>query len=176
MNRLSILAVIGLLFALTSPAAATTPGDVGTLECRAVQLEAQEAVSSGGPYKNNGQLVKTAAAVVSPAEESGEITAACSSCIMNQFGRKVPIEDQETCGPDLCAVSGGPGWENVVRPGGGGVATGDTTAQECCQACVDNPNCAQWAFVGGSFCSHNVGTVCVGDLTPFTEGGIIRCP
>ena len=44
-----------------------------------MQLDAQSAVSDGGPYKTNGQLVKTAAQVVSAAEEEGQITAECSS-------------------------------------------------------------------------------------------------
>ena len=102
MKRLSTLAAMGLLFAITSQASAQLPGDVGTLECGDIQSDAQTAVSSGGPYKNHGKLVSTAAQVVSPAEEGGQITAECSSCIMNQFARKIPIKDQEACGPDLC--------------------------------------------------------------------------
>jgi hypothetical protein len=177
MKRLSTLAALGFLFALTSPATAGVPGDVGTQACGDVQSDAQDAVSSGGPYKNHGQLVSTAAKVVDPAKTSGEITAECASCIMNQFARKIPIKDQKTCGPDLCAAPGAPGWQNEIRVGGNGVLTADTTAQACCQACVDNLDCAQWAFVGGTICSHNIGVVCVAPTpTPFVDGGIIRCP
>jgi hypothetical protein len=73
-------------------------GDVGSAECRAVQLDAQAAVASGGPYKNKGQLVKTAAKVVGAAEEAGEITDACADCIMDQFARGIAIAAQEPCG------------------------------------------------------------------------------
>ncbi len=176
MKRLLTLATMGLLFAVTSHASAQLSGDVGTLECGDIQHDAQTAVSTGGPYKNHGQLMKTVTRVVSPAEESGQITEECSSCIVSQFARKIPINAQKTCGPDLCEVSGGPGWQNEIRVGGGGVFTGDTTAQACCQACVDNLDCAQWAFFNNR-CQHNVGTVCVAPQpTPFVDGGMIRCP
>lgn len=73
---------------------------VDTPECRAVQLAAQEAVLTGGPYKNHGELVSTAAHVVDAAVTAGEIDEECASCIMNQFARRIPIADQEPCGPD----------------------------------------------------------------------------
>ena len=179
MERLSILAAMGLLFVITSQAAAGLPGDVGTPECREVQLDAQSAVSSGGPYKNPGQLVSTAAKVVSAAVAAKEIAAECSSCIMNQFARSIAIKDQEACGPDLCAVSGGPGWGNEIHVGGNGASTADTTPQACCQSCVDNPDCTQWVFFSDfGLCSHNVppGQCVAPDLTPVVAGGIIRCP
>ena len=106
MKKLSILVALGLFFAITPHASAELPGDVGTQACGETQLAAQSAVSSGGPYKNHGKLVSTAAHVVSPAEKSGQITAECSSCIINQFARKIPIADQETCGPDRVPCRG----------------------------------------------------------------------
>jgi hypothetical protein len=67
-------------------------------ECRRVQLEVQAAVQAGAPYRNHGQMVSTAARLVSAAVTAGRIDDECASCIMNQFGRNVPIADQEPCG------------------------------------------------------------------------------
>jgi hypothetical protein len=91
-------------FVMAPQAWAQAPGDVGSAQCREVQLAAQAAVASGGPYANHGALVRTAAKVVSQAEEAGTITEACSSCIMNQFARSIPIEQQTPCGviPGFC--------------------------------------------------------------------------
>ena len=84
--------------------------DEGVMGCRQVQLEAQQAVvdliASGGHIHPktgkiiHGRIVSTAAKVVSPyVLETEEITAECASCIMNQFARRIPIEEQEPCGP-----------------------------------------------------------------------------
>ncbi len=175
MKRVSLLAAMGLFFALTVPASAQETGDVGSPVCGEIQQDAQTAVSTGGPYKNHGQLMKTVTRVVSPAEESGQITEECSSCIVNQFARNVPINTQKTCGSDLCEVSGGAGWQNVIRPGGGVTFPTAATPQACCQSCVANPDCAQWAFSSNQ-CQLNVGQVCVGSPISFTDGGMIRCP
>ena len=181
MKRLSILAALGLLCALTSPASAQSTGDVGTQACRAVQLDAQEAVSSGGPYKNNGQVVKVAAKVVSPATESGEITAACASCIKNQFTSKVPIDDQSACGlePDLCEESGGPGWQNQVIVFASYAFIGSSfTPQTCCQACVDASNCVAWDWFEDTRCAQVTNASQCSDRTQdaIFSAGIIRCP
>jgi len=93
---IAIIAVVGL----SSVILGQEPGDVGSRECRVVQLEGQDAVTAGGPYKNHGQMVRTAANVVSPYEEAMDITEECASCIMNQFARSIPIDEQEACGPD----------------------------------------------------------------------------
>jgi hypothetical protein len=94
------------LFTFAGLVSATGGNSLGALafqdacpdECLAVQLAAQAAVAGGGPYRNHGQLVSTAAHVVSPAEEAGEITEECASCIMNQFARRIPIAEQTSCG------------------------------------------------------------------------------
>jgi hypothetical protein len=62
-----------------------------------VQSDAQDAAQKGGPYKNHGQMVKTAAHVVSRAVNSGEISEECASCIVSQFGRGIAIADQKAC-------------------------------------------------------------------------------
>src|SRR5207249_8136303 len=69
--------------------------------CRATQLDAQAAVQAGEPYRNHGQLVSTAAQVVSEAVESGAIDEDCASCIMNQFARGIAIADQTPCGEEI---------------------------------------------------------------------------
>jgi hypothetical protein len=156
------------------------PGDEGTQACRDVQLAVQGAVGTetNPPYKNHGQYVSAASHAANPALQAGEITEACHSCIVRQFADSTPIENQESCGPDLCDFPGAPGWQNMVKVGGNGAfIPSATTAQACCQACVDDLNCAQWAFIGDN-CSHNVPpSQCVAP-TPSTviESGMIRCP
>jgi len=102
MKKLFALALIGLFSVMVAQAWAAEPGDVGSAECLNVQLEAQEAVERGGPYKNHGQMVSTAAKVVSEYVCIEEvITYECASCIMNQFARRIPIDQQEPCGFDF---------------------------------------------------------------------------
>lgn len=101
-----VLAICALLLASVSAAIAKpvdtlTPasaGGVGSPACLRVQRAAQAAVLAGLPYSNHGKLVSTAAHVVSAAENAGEIDEECASCIMNQFARSIPIEDQVPCG------------------------------------------------------------------------------
>ena len=92
--------VIAVMLVVTIPGVilAQAPGDVGSPECLAVQLEAQAAVDDGQPYKNHGKMVSTAAKVQSPYVEDGTITEECSSCIINQFARRIAIGEQEACG------------------------------------------------------------------------------
>ena len=73
-----------------------------TAACRALQKEVQEAVGNEDPnvYRNHGQYVSRVARMVGPHVDSGEITEECASCIVSQFARRIPIEDQEPCGPD----------------------------------------------------------------------------
>ena len=96
-KSVALFLLVGLLLCAALYVQADTPGDVVSFECRAVQIDAQAAVEAGAPYRNHGQLVRTAAHVVSEAEETGEITEECASCIMNQFASKIAIADQEAC-------------------------------------------------------------------------------
>ena len=68
-----------------------------TFTCGMAQLIVQEAVASGGPYKNHGQMVKTAAHAANPYLYEGAISEECHSCIVSQFARRIPIEQQEVC-------------------------------------------------------------------------------
>jgi hypothetical protein len=61
--------------------------------CEEAQVAAQDAVDSGGPYRNHGKLVKTAA----QAANQFDITEECHDCIVSQFARGIPIGDQEVC-------------------------------------------------------------------------------
>jgi hypothetical protein len=92
------LFLVALFFLLTPHAQACESGDVGSPECLEVQIDAQDAVADGFPYRNHGQMVNTAARVTSQAEQAGEITAECASCIVSQFARRIPIDEQELCG------------------------------------------------------------------------------
>ena len=89
MKRLFVLVFVGLLSCIVPQVQATETGGIGSPECREVQLEAQEAVESGAPYKNHGQMVRTAAHVVSAYEDDGYITEECAGCIVSQFARRI---------------------------------------------------------------------------------------
>jgi len=65
--------------------------------CRVAQKAAQDAVTSGGPYKNHGQMVKTAAHAANPFLYEGAISEECHGCIVSQFARRIPIEQQAVC-------------------------------------------------------------------------------
>jgi hypothetical protein len=136
----AMVAVIGLSTTLV----AQEPGDVGSAECREVQLDAQAAVEDGGPYKNHGQMVRTAANNQSPALEAGDITEECSSCIMNQFARRIPIADQEACGMEgyECADPGVCGTYVFGECGAGG-------------NCGSSGFCVQ-VYEGGGVCHQGV--------------------
>jgi len=81
------------------------PGGVGSVECLRVQAAAQQAVLDGMPYGNHGELVRTAAHVVSAAEAAGTIDSGCAGCIVSQFARRIPIEDQTPCGEESRVVA-----------------------------------------------------------------------
>jgi hypothetical protein len=73
-------------------------GQGGVCEsCEEAQQEAQNAVESGGPYRNHGQLVSTAAKIADTYLESGEITEECDGCIVSQFAHGIPIDEQKVC-------------------------------------------------------------------------------
>ncbi|HJZ04721.1 MAG TPA: hypothetical protein VJ327_02570 [Patescibacteria group bacterium] len=97
MKKLLTLVLIGLFLGIVPKVWAQ---GVGSPECLAVQQAAQDAVEAGGPYKNHGQLVKTAAHVVDAAVVVGDIDEECASCIMNQFARGIPIAEQTACGSE----------------------------------------------------------------------------
>jgi hypothetical protein len=48
-------------------------------------------------YRNHGKYVSTVAKMVDPYLESGEIDSVCASCIVSQFARRIPVEEQELC-------------------------------------------------------------------------------
>ena len=146
----AMVAVIGLSATLV----AQEPGDVGSAECRLVQLDAQDAVAAGMPYKNHGQMVRTAANNQSPSLEAGYITEECSSCIMNQFARDIPIAEQEACGMEgyECADPGECGTYVSGECGAGG-------------NCGSNGICVQ-VYEGSGVC-HQGSTTC---------DGLTECP
>lgn len=125
MRRQSFTCLIPLIFGSflgtlmsTATLRAQDSEDVGSAECRAVQLEAQDAVLADAPLLNHGseaswarvspRLVRalrlarlmTAARVVVRANKLGDISGSCAGCIISQFARRIPIEDQRTCGSD----------------------------------------------------------------------------
>ncbi|RHZ74067.1 hypothetical protein Glove_227g70 [Diversispora epigaea] len=59
--------------------------------------------------------------------------------------------------PTCCSVSGGAGWGNFVRPAAGGNSTEvqASSAKECCNACLADSNCIQWAFLINGVCINN---------------------
>ncbi len=131
------VATLALLVAAPSVWAVDS-GDVGAVECRAAQIDAQNAVRHLGQVKNLGDVVSTAAKVASAAEEAGQITEACADCIVRQFARRVPLAEQTPCGsdcpPGFQAVPTGCGEVRVlcVQPGSECFVAGI----DCCAACV----------------------------------------
>jgi hypothetical protein len=79
--------------------------DVGSQECGIAQQAAQDTVASGGPYKNHGQWVKTAVQEANLYLYDGTITEECHGCIVNQFAKNIPVEEQESCGPVVAGCS-----------------------------------------------------------------------
>jgi hypothetical protein len=141
----SLLAVLIGGFVGTRPQAwAQAPGDIGSAECREAQVAAEIAVESGGPYENHGQLVRTAANVVSAAVAAGTITEACASCIMNQFARRIPIAEQAPCGQPQQAQQG-----FCAVTCAGGSCDGPTG---CFQTCGGIPLCVCVSTTEGHAC------------------------
>ena len=70
MKNLFVLPFAAICFFLITPVWAE-PRDVGSIECREVQIEAQGAIDD--IFRNQGQKVSTAAKVVSSYEEAGLI-------------------------------------------------------------------------------------------------------
>ncbi len=154
---MSGIAVLALLVVAPSARAA---GGVGTVECRAVQIDAQNAVRHLGQPKNHGQVVSTAANVVSAAEEAGQIGKGCAGCIVRQFANRVPLDEQTQCGPDC------PAGFQAVATGCGEVrvlclqldSACSVAGVDCCAACLctdqacctANPAC-ELALPGGGF-------------------------
>jgi hypothetical protein len=134
-STLRVLAICTVLLAAASPSIAkrhvevtpTGPGGVGSPECLSVQLAAQAAVLAGMPYSNHGQLVSTAAHVVGNAENAGTIDSDCASCIINQFARRIPIDEQTPCGEDTRVVADLRGPEAGACDG---PVVGSTSVQE----------------------------------------------
>ena len=111
MRILMALLIIGLSIITLSQALAIKPGDMGTEECREIQLQIQDTVEMEGPYKNHGQLVRAVVNAVNYSKKAKIITGNCASCIIKQFARRIPIERQRACGPDIeteaCCFSDG---------------------------------------------------------------------
>ena len=105
MKKLVLISILIFVSTHTINAQSVNPGDVGSPECREIQLEAIKAVENGGPYKTSGARVRVAAKVVSNAQKALQITSECSSCIMNQFARAIPIKKHKPCGPDPVPIA-----------------------------------------------------------------------
>src|SRR6266540_558043 len=109
MNKPSALVVVVLFsFFVLIPRVWADPAGPESDVCGVAQSISQNSFTSGAPYKNPGKGVSTAANAQDPFVQTGSIDEECSSCIMNQFARRIPVADQETCGPDcahpLCAT------------------------------------------------------------------------
>ena len=186
MRKLLTLVLIGLFLGIVPKVWAQ--GGVGSPECLAVQQAAQAAVAGGGPYKNHGQLVKTAAHVVDAAVVAGTIDEECASCIMNQFARRVVIAAQTPCGEEACAVCegdlcfdqtpcGAEGSEcfDQCPAGGGSCFCHQVVSCALVTPCTTDADCpAGWGCTssccGVDLCHPPCG-VFPGGLAPLTEGG-----
>ena len=99
------LSFLGFAFLTLSQALAQEPGDIGTVECREVQLQIQktieDTIDKEGPYKNHGQFVKAVVHLLKSARKEKPITGKCASCIFTQFVLRIHIKNQDACGPDM---------------------------------------------------------------------------
>jgi len=126
-----------------------------TPECRALQVEVQAAVGNEDPaiYRNHGSYVSTVAHLVGPHVDAGDITEECASCIISQFARRIPVEDQSPCGPD------------APDPECAGQTCSTFTVCNEGGSCGSSGVCASTSDGGG---------LCVNGATPCA--GLIPCP
>ena len=100
-----VLSLLGFAFITLSPALAQEPGDIGTVECRELQLLIQDTIKNSlemdSTYKNHGQFVKAVVHLVKSAKKANLITGKCAMCIFIQFALRIPINGQNVCGPDM---------------------------------------------------------------------------
>ncbi len=86
-----------------APVGALELGDVGSVECRLVQLEVFVLVDERGPFVNHGQLMKAINEFLNAEKRNGVISGACAACIRSQFARRVPPDMQTPCGEEQVA-------------------------------------------------------------------------
>jgi hypothetical protein len=95
------LVILNLFFPVIQAAAKPLhPGDTGSATCREIQRSVQDDVSSGQPFRNHGQMMKTVTSLANQAKQQGDITGRCEACILGQFAQRVPVMNQVPCGPD----------------------------------------------------------------------------
>ena len=183
MKKLLTLVLIGLFLGIVPKVWAQ---GVGSPECLMVQLDAQAAVTAGGPYLRHGHLVRTAAAVVDAAVVAGDIDEECASCIMNQFARGIPIAEQTACGEEACEVCEGDfcadqtecGEDcfNLCPAGGGSCFCHQEISCTDATPCVTDSDCpTDWrcshSCCGEDMCHPSCGVFPVGVVAPLLEGG-----
>src|SRR5262245_16286024 len=118
-RRIGVWGIIAFALLVAAPRAqALNSGDAGTVECRATQIDAQNAVRHLGQPKNHGEVVSTVARLVGSAQKTEQVTGACAGCIIRQFAHRVPLGEQTRCGPDCPpgfeAVTGGCGEVQIL--------------------------------------------------------------
>jgi hypothetical protein len=97
MSKRNLIA-FAMVFCLFCAVIAQLPAQ-DPITCRDLQLMVQTEVGNEDPavYRNHGKYVSTVAKLVDPYLESGEIDSVCASCIVSQFARRIPVEEQELC-------------------------------------------------------------------------------
>jgi hypothetical protein len=151
MARRSILAAVTSVAALCFAPAVWAQADVGTKICRDVQLIAQSVAGEEEDWPNHGKRVSAASGVVKPQVESGVITEECSSCIMNQFARRIEVAFQKPCGPDRVCGDG------EIDPNEECEADGDCEPGYECEEClcVPLPGCGNGVIDPGEECEED---------------------
>jgi hypothetical protein len=97
MSKRNLIA-FAMVFCLFCAVIAQVPAQ-DPITCGDLQLLVQNTVGNEDPavYRNHGKYVSTVAKMVDPYLESGEIDSVCASCIVSQFARRIPVEEQELC-------------------------------------------------------------------------------
>ena len=97
MSKRNLIA-FAMVFCLFCAVIAQVPAQ-DPITCGDLQALVQDSVGNEDPavYRNQGKYVSTVAKLVDPYLESGEIDSVCASCIVSQFARRIPVEEQELC-------------------------------------------------------------------------------
>lgn len=122
-----------LVTIITGTSQAAADGDVGSEECRVVQLNAQNFVESALGNRKAKQSIGIFKAhmAVHAAKMAGEITRQCAWCIRKQLIGNIGIGYQVPCGTDPPVECGNYDLERGEECDDGNIIDGDGCSAEC---------------------------------------------
>lgn len=153
MNKIVPMVLIHIYFSVVAISInAAEAGDVGSEQCRIVQLHAQQLVESAieNGKANRNKAIAIARLTVQAAKMAGEINKQCAQCIKKQFITKIDITDQIPCGEDPNPECG----NGYIEPGeqcDDGNTEGDDGCSPSCAIEID-PVCGNGIVESGEEC------------------------